>query len=60
MAMERKVERKTSATPTQQINILDKLQSAASKSRDTFDGAIEDFRNRFTVGSTQFDEDTDH
>ncbi|MEG4336021.1 hypothetical protein QUB40_29530 [Microcoleus sp. AT9_A2] len=59
MAMERKVERKTVATPNQQINILDRLQSAADKSRVTFDGAIEDFRNRFTVGSTQFDDDSE-
>ncbi|MDR7027716.1 hypothetical protein [Rhizobium rosettiformans] len=60
MATEPKVERKASANPTQQIDILDRLQSAASKSRVTFDGAIEDFRNRFTVGSTQFNDENDH
>ncbi|WP_377289404.1 hypothetical protein [Rhizobium sp. SG2393] len=60
MATERKVETKAEAAPDRHTDILNRLQSAADKSRVTFDGAIEDFRNRFTVGSTQFTVDSEN
>lgn len=36
--------------------LLKRLELVASKSCDVYDGAIEDFRNGFTLGPTKFDE----
>lgn len=48
-------EKRVDALKCQDHELLDRLESVAKKSRDVYDGAIEDFRNRFTLGPTKFD-----
>jgi hypothetical protein len=36
--------------------LLKRLELVASKSHDVYDGAIQDFRNGFTLGPTKFDD----
>jgi hypothetical protein len=37
--------------------LLNRLELVAKKSREVYDGAIEDFRNSFTLGPTKFDDE---
>jgi hypothetical protein len=55
--MEQQTREKRSANPVQRVEVLSRLQDAAEKSRKAFDGAMDDFRNRFTIGSTIYDQD---
>ncbi|CDZ51302.1 Hypothetical protein NGAL_HAMBI2427_40900 [Neorhizobium galegae bv. orientalis] len=40
---------------THDSELLNRLELVAKKSREVYDGAIEDFRNSFTLGPTKFD-----
>lgn len=52
-------EKRVDALKSQDNELLDRLEAVAKKSRDVYDGAIEDFRNRFTLGPTKYDSDQD-
>ena len=52
-------EKRVDALKSQDGELLNRLESVAKKSRDVYDGAIEDFRNRFTLGPTKFDSNED-
>lgn len=55
--MDQKKAAKSSEVKASEPSVLTKLQTAADKSREAFDGAMLDFRNRFTVGHTSFEDD---
>ena len=48
---------KHASDPSRDAKVLIRLQDAAEKSRQAFDGAMNDFRNSFTIGSTHYDQD---
>lgn len=48
-------EKRVDTLKSHDSELLNRLELVAQKSRDVYDGAIEDFRNRFTLGPTKFD-----
>lgn len=49
------VEKRADDKKSHDNELLNRLELVASKSRDVYDGAIEDFRNSFTLGPTKYD-----
>ncbi|MBP2461353.1 hypothetical protein J3A65_002117 [Rhizobium sp. PvP014] len=50
-------EKQADTNKIHESELLNRLETVAKKSREVYDGAIEDFRNSFTLGSTKFDDD---
>lgn len=55
--MQHQTSEKLASIPDKEAKVLVRLQSAAEKSRQAFDGAMDDFRNNFTIGSTLYNQD---
>lgn len=47
-------ERKVNAQQKQQTGLFDRMQFVADKNREVYEEAMQDFRNRFTLGETRF------
>ncbi len=55
--MQRNTEKRANHEEARNSELLNRLDSVAQKSREVYNGAIEDFRNSFTLGSTKFETD---
>ncbi|MGP4690875.1 hypothetical protein [Agrobacterium cavarae] len=53
--MQSVVEKNTKEKKAEDNELLDRLGCVIKKSQEVYEGAIEDFRNSFTLGPTKFD-----
>jgi len=53
--MQSVVEKKVHQKNTEENQLLERLDCVVKKSQKVYEGAMEDFRNTFTLGPTKFD-----